>query len=60
MLFHALMQLLIKTARLKVENSAQTTLKLSPVRYRTPQQDANLLKSGGWGKVEGEDLAEDS
>ncbi len=33
---HALKRLLIKTAQLKVENSAQTTFRFCPVRYRTP------------------------
>ncbi len=36
-LCYLLMFLLSKTAWLKVENSAQTTFRFSPVRYRTPQ-----------------------
>jgi hypothetical protein len=31
------MFLLSKTAQLKVENSAQTTFRFSPVRYHAPQ-----------------------
>ncbi len=32
------MFLLSKTAKLKVENSAQTTLRFSPIRYRAPRR----------------------
>jgi hypothetical protein len=34
-----LMLLLNKTAQLKVENSAQTVFRFSPVRYRAPRRE---------------------
>ncbi len=34
---HALVRLLIKTAQLKVENSAQTTFRFTPVGFRAPR-----------------------
>ncbi len=33
------MQLLIKTVKLKVENSAQTTFRFSPIKYRIPRSE---------------------
>jgi hypothetical protein len=43
LLCHLLMLLLNKTAQIKVENSAQTAFRFSPVRYRAPRREPEKL-----------------